>query len=199
MIDPQAESALRYLRYGLVREAELLSETAAARPHYFGLDPVSTAAIHFVRLRASNILPSDLAARELLHFNGWLPDAAIVAAEVGAAQNDQSYVLEQLELLRTRGLPVLTGLFSIALSRLARLSADESRDTADGAKSLYRSLGNWIPFVEPGAPTVTIPANDLANPSGIPDLDREHEPEPDPKPKLKHGVKRDEVPELIGV
>jgi hypothetical protein len=159
LADPRAELALRYLRHGLVREAAMVSERVAGV-----VDPVAAAAIELVHLRTREARPDGGGLADLLPQLGWLPDVAVLLAELDS--HNEQYAVALLEALRLLGLPVLTGWLSAALHRLAELSVSPSTAVAERAESLYRSLLRWALFQEPDASTVSITCADLNDPAG---------------------------------
>jgi hypothetical protein len=150
------EALAVYLGSGQLREAADLGVQAMELLRDKIGDPIGATVGGYALLR--------MARTELMHdwpYNlsslfGWLPDGAVIAAELALLQDDKPQAAVQLERAAERGVPF----FADGLSLLGRRVREGLVETEPAVR-----LAGLTPFMELGQLTVAIPGRDPHDPA----------------------------------
>ncbi len=150
------EMLAAYLQAGQVREAADMGATAEESLRGKVADPVGATLGGYALLRMGEVglmhdWPYNLSA-----WFDWLPDGAVIAAELALLQDDPKRAAEQLETAAERGVP----LFAEGLSLLSRRVREGLVET-----EAARRIAALTPFAELGHLTVALPGLDPTRPA----------------------------------
>jgi hypothetical protein len=153
---PVLEALAAYLVSGQLREAADLGVQAVELLRAKVADPVGAALGGYALLRMARIelvrdWPYNLSSR----FD-WLPDGAVIAAELALLQGDRDEAERQLMCAAERGVP----LFADGLSLLGRRVREGLVDSEPA-----RRLAALTPFMELGQLTVVLPGRNPLDPA----------------------------------
>jgi hypothetical protein len=146
-----------YLGNGQVREAADLGDTATGLLRAENADPIGAAVGGYALLRMGRVDPMHDWPYDLSSVFEWLPDGAVIAAELAVLQDRRDEAAAQLERAAERGVP----LFADGLSLLGRRVREGLVDTEPA-----RRLAALTPFMELGQLTVAVPGGDPLEPAG---------------------------------
>jgi hypothetical protein len=155
--DPVLTALAGYLVSGYVREAADLGAGATAMLQDKIADPVGAtvggyALLRMARTELMRDWPYNLSERF-----GWLPDGAVIAAELALLEDDRAEAERQLTRAAERGVP----LFAEGLSLLGRRVREGLVDTEPA-----RRIAGLTAFMELGQLTVVLPGRDPLDPAG---------------------------------
>jgi hypothetical protein len=159
VVPPRVRDALpamaAYLASGQLREAADLQARQMLRDKI--ADPIGAAVGGYALLRMARVeLMSDW-PYNLSRWFDWLPDGAVIAAELALLQGDREEAERQLTSAAERGVP----LFAEGLSLLGRRVREGLVDTEPA-----RRIAALTPFMELGELTVVLPGGNPLDPAG---------------------------------
>jgi hypothetical protein len=155
--DDSLTALAAYLASGQLREAADLGAEARKRLRDKISDPISATVGGYALLRLGRVEQMRDWPYNLSRWFAWLPDGAVIAAELALLQRRKQDAAEQLERAAQRGVP----LFAEGLSLLGRRVREGLVDTEPA-----RRLAGLTPFMELGQLTVALPGRDPLEPAG---------------------------------
>ena len=160
-VPPRADGMLSaltaYLVSGQLREAADLGAQAMEMLRGKVADPIGATVGGYALLRMARVDLMHDWPYNLSSMFGWLPDGAVIAAELALLQNRRDAAASQLKRAAGRGVP----LFADGLSLLGRRVREGLVDTKPA-----RRLAKLTPFMELGRLTVALPGRNPLDPAG---------------------------------
>jgi hypothetical protein len=155
--DPVLAALAGFLVSGQVREAADLGEQAMEMLRGKVADPTGATVGGYALLRMRDVERMHDWPYNLSRWFDWLPDGAVLAAELALLQDDRAEAERQLTRAAERGVP----LFAEGLSLLGRRVREGLVDTEPA-----RRLAALTPFQELGQLTVVLPGRNPLDPAG---------------------------------
>ena len=160
-VPPPADAMLSaltaYLVSGQLREAADLGAQATEMLRGKVADPIGATVGGYALLRMARVKLMRDWPYNLSSMFGWLPDGAVIAAELALLEKQPDAAARQLERAAGRGVP----LFADGLSLLGRRVREGLVDTKPA-----RRLAELTPFLELGRLTVALPGRNPLDPTG---------------------------------